>query len=115
MYTRGQILGPRAKEFLMSARFVVFLAILISVPAVCQQGVPTPMGRPIQWQHPAPEVSSDQHARAVKQDAQDLSELSSAIQPDLEQLQKGMLSKDLHEKLKKLEKLAKRLRQDVEP
>ena len=104
----------------MCARFVLSaavlpLAILLSVPVVCQQNVPTPMGRPIQWQHPTPEVSPEQHARAVKQDAEDLSELSSAIQPDLENLQKGMLSKDLHEKLKKLEKLAKRLRQDVEP
>lgn len=99
----------------MSARFVVLLAILISIPAVCQQAVPPPMGRPIQWQHPTPEVSSDQRARAVKQEAQDLSELSSSIQEDLQKLQKGMLTKDLHDKLKKLEKLAKRLRQDVEP
>jgi hypothetical protein len=99
----------------MSARFVFLLAILISVPAFCQQGMPTPMGRPVQWQHPTPEVSSEQRARAVRQEAQDLSELSSALQPDLENLQRGMLNKDLHEKLKKLEKLAKRLRQDVEP
>jgi hypothetical protein len=104
----------------MSASFVLSvatlpLAILISVPAVSQQSMPTPMGRPIQWQHPTPEVSSEQHARAVRQDAQDLSELSSSIQDDLDKLQKGMLTKDLHEKLKKLEKLAKRLRQDVEP
>lgn len=89
------------------------LAILISVPAVCQQGMP--MGRPIQWQHPMPEVSSEQRARVVKQEVQDLSELSSSVHEDLEKVQKGMLPKDLHEKLKKLEKLAKRLRQDMEP
>jgi len=104
----------------MSARFglslaILPLAILISLPAACQQGMPTPMGRPIQWQHPMPEVSSQQRARGIQQDAHDLSELSSSIQEDLQKLQKGMLSKDLHEKLKKLEKLAKRLRQDVEP
>jgi hypothetical protein len=104
----------------MSARFglsraILPLAILFCVPAVSQQGMPTPMGRPIQWQHPLPEVSPEQHARAVKQDAQDLSEISSSIQDDLQKLQKGVLTKDLHDKLKKLEKLAKRLRQDVEP
>jgi len=101
----------------MSARFVLPLVILmgVSVPALCQQGMPTPMGRPIQWQHPGPVVSPEQRARAVKQEAQDLSELTGAIQDDLEKLQKGMLAKDLHEKLKKLEKLAKRLREDVEP
>jgi hypothetical protein len=104
----------------MSARFglslaILPLAILISVPAVCQQGVIPPMGRPIQWQHPMPEVSPEQRVRAVKQEAQDLSELSSSIQDDLLKLQKGILPKDLHEKLKKLEKLAKRLREDVGP
>lgn len=77
--------------------------------------MPARMGRPIQWQHPLPEVSPQQRARAVKQEAQDLSELSSSIQDDLQKLQKGMLTKDLHEKLKRLEKLAKHLRQDVEP
>lgn len=99
----------------MSARFVLAFAILLSVPAVCQQTIPTPMGRPIEWQHPMPVVSPEQRASATKQDAQDLSELSNSIQDDLQKLQKGMLTKDLHDKLKKLEKLAKRLRQDVEP
>ncbi len=99
----------------MSARFVLPLAILIALPVVCQQGMPTPMGRPIQWQHPGPEVSPEQRARAVKQEAEDLSELSNSIQGDLEKLQKGMLTKDLHDKLKKLEKLAKHLREDVAP
>lgn len=98
----------------MSARFVLPLALLMCVPAVCQQGIP-PMGRPVQWQHPTPEVSPEQHARGVQQDAQQLSELSSSIQEDLQKLQKGMLTKDLHDKLKKMEKLAKRLRQDMEP
>lgn len=104
----------------MSARFglslaILSLAILLCVPAVCQQGMPTPMGRPIHWQHPLPQVSPEQHARAVQQEAHDLSDLSSSVQEDLQQLQKGVLTKDLHNKLKKLEKLAKRLRQDVEP
>jgi hypothetical protein len=93
---------------------VLSLALLISVPAVCQQAMPMPMGRPVQWQHPMPEVSSEQRARAVKQEVQDLSELSSSVHEDLEKVQKGVLPKDLHEKLKKLEKLAKRLRQDME-
>jgi hypothetical protein len=99
----------------MSARFVLPLAILVSLPAVCQQGAIPPMGRPIQWQHPTPEVSPEQRIRAVKQEALDLSELSNSIQDDLQKLQQGILSKDLNQKLKKLEKLAKRLREDVGP
>jgi hypothetical protein len=90
------------------------LAILLSVPAMCQQGMPTPMGRPIQWQHPLPEVSPEQHVRAVEKEAQDLSDLTSSVQEDLQKLQKGVLTKDLHDKLKKMEKLAKHLREDVE-
>jgi hypothetical protein len=114
VYTLAQLLlGPRAKEFLMSARFVLPLVMLITLPAFCQQGMPTPMGRPIQWQHPTPEVSPEQRALAVEKEAHDLSVLSNSIQEDLQSLQKGMLTKDLHEKLKKLEKLAKRLREDV--
>jgi len=35
------------------------------------------------------------------------------MQSDLQQLQKGMLSKDLSDKLKKMEKLSKKLRQEV--
>ncbi len=99
----------------MSARIVLLLAILMSLPAVCQQGMPMPMGRPIQWQHPLPEVPPGARAQAVQKEAHELSALTSSVQADLQQLQKGLLSKDLHDKLKKMEKLAKRLRQDVEP
>ena len=35
------------------------------------------------------------------------------MQPDLNQLRKGVLSKDLAQNLKKMEKLAKKLRQEV--
>ena len=99
----------------MSARFVLPLAVLMCVPAICQQGMPMPMGRPVQWQHPLPEVPPAARAQAIQQEAHDLSTLSSSVQADLQQLQKGMLAKDLHDKLKRMEKLAKRLRQDMEP
>lgn len=52
-------------------------------------------------------------AREVLQEARDLSELRDSIQGDLQNLQNGVLTKDLHNKLKKPEKLAKRLRQNV--
>jgi hypothetical protein len=100
----------------MSARFVFPLLLFLSAPAFCQQAVmPTPMGRPIQWSHPLPEVSPAQRAHVIEQEAHDLAVLSSSVQEDLEKLQKGLLAKDLHDKLKKMEKLAKRLREDVGP
>jgi hypothetical protein len=50
---------------------------------------------------------------AIQHDAADLSALSGSVHTDLEQLQKGMLAKDLGQKLKKMEKLSKRLRQEM--
>ena len=52
---------------------------------------------------------------AIHHDAVDLSTLSASLQSDLEQLQKGMLAKDLAQKLKKVEKLSKKLRQEMSP
>jgi hypothetical protein len=52
---------------------------------------------------------------AIHHDAADLSTLSASVQSDLQQLQKGLLAKDLDQKLKKMEKLAKRLRQEMTP
>jgi len=51
--------------------------------------------------------------QAIHEDAEHLSALSISLQSDLQQLQKGMLTKDLAENLKKIEKLSKKLRQEV--
>ena len=53
--------------------------------------------------------------KAINQDAQELSALSASLQSDLLQLRKGMLTKDLTPNLKKMERLAKKLRQEVSP
>ena len=52
--------------------------------------------------------------QAIHRDAQELSELQSSLQQQLQLLQKGMLHRDLAENLK-TEKLAKKLRQEVTP
>ena len=51
--------------------------------------------------------------QAINQDAKDLAALSAVLQSDLKELQKGFLSKDLGHNLKKMEKLSKKLRQEV--
>lgn len=51
----------------------------------------------------------------IGQDAQELSAVSLQVQTDLQQLQRGMLSKNLAKNLKKMEKLSKKLRQEVSP
>jgi len=53
--------------------------------------------------------------QAIHQDAHDLSTLSAQLQSDLQELQNGLLPKDLPQTLKKMEKLSKKLRQEVAP
>lgn len=67
---------------------------------------------------PEPPRDLDSHAfklQAIHQDAYDLSTLSAHLQTDLQELQKGLLPKDLPQTLKKMEKLSKKLRQEVAP
>jgi hypothetical protein len=52
-------------------------------------------------------------ASEISHDAEELSALSALMQYDLSQLRKGVLSKELEQKLRKMEKLAKKLRQEV--
>ena len=46
--------------------------------------------------------------------ANHLKQLSDAIPDDIEKLSQGVISKDLSERLKKIEKLAKKLREQVQ-
>ena len=52
-------------------------------------------------------------AQLAGQDAQQLSALAVSVYPELQQLQKGVVSKDLTDKLKTMEKLSKKLRHDL--
>jgi hypothetical protein len=106
----------------MPARLVFVLSVFLIVPAFSQQqgsvmqridqryALHDSHMRP----EPAPEV--DQRAnrqRAINHDIEELSALSTSLQSDFQQLQKGLLAKDLDQKLKKMEKLSKRLRQEM--
>jgi hypothetical protein len=51
----------------------------------------------------------------VKSDADELVILSQSIQSGVDNVQKGMLPKDLIDKLKQMEKLSKRLRSELVP
>jgi hypothetical protein len=52
--------------------------------------------------------------QAVHEDATELSQISALVQADLQQLQRGVLVKNLHENLKKMERLSKKLRKEME-
>lgn len=105
----------------MSPRVVFLSLVLLSVPSLSQSTMNqrTPGGN---WSptivRPEPPRDLDLRAfklQAMHEDAKNLSALSAQLQSDLQQLQKGMLAKDLAQNLKKMEKLAKKLRQEVAP
>jgi hypothetical protein len=52
---------------------------------------------------------------ALQREAKELLELSQSVQPDIESLSHGLLSKGLIDKLKRIEKLSKRLRGEIAP
>lgn len=105
----------------MPARLVLLASLLLITPAFSQMGNVTQRVNQRYAAHDqnvhlegAPQL--DQRAnllREINQDSQELSALSSSLKADLEQLQKGFLAKDLSQKLKKMEKLSKRLRQEM--
>jgi hypothetical protein len=93
--------------------------LLFTLPLLSQQSQHLP-GR--SWSptivRPEPPRDLDSRAfrlQAIHKDAEDLSTLSAELQSDLQQLQKGVLSKDLADNLKRMEKLSKKLRQEVTP
>jgi len=105
----------------MSTRLVFVVLIFLAVPLCSQQTAMQTQQRIWargQGMRPdSPPELDTQAARleAIHHDAADLSTLSGSLQSDLQQLQKGMLAKDLAQKLKQIEKLSKKLRQEVAP
>jgi len=106
----------------LSARVAFLSLVFLTIPVLSQQSTMNqrvPGGNwspPIVRPEPPRELNSPAfRLQAINQDAQELSALSASLQSDLLQLRKGMLTKDLTPNLKKMEKLAKKLRQEVSP
>jgi len=59
--------------------------------------------------HPSVDLSE------LKREAEELAKLSQSLPPDIEALSKGLLPKDLNDKLKRIEKLSKKLRSQLVP
>jgi hypothetical protein len=72
---------------------------------------PTIYVPPYPGRSPAPRVDQ----AALQREARELLELSRSVQPDIESLSRGLLRKDLVDKLKRIEKLSKRLRSEIAP
>jgi len=101
----------------MTVRLVLVSVLFLAAPALTQQSKIYP-GSHYQMMDVKAEPPSEAdlqaaHAQEVRHDVQELFSLSAALQSDLQQLQKGMLSKDLGQHLKQMEKLSKKVRQEV--
>jgi len=108
----------------MSSRLVFLLVVCLAVAALSQQPrvaqqinqrVDSKEQRISQVIPPTEQDARRARLETVHHDAQELRTLSASVQSDLEQLGKGLLAKDLQAKLKKMEKLSKRLRQEMNP
>ena len=64
---------------------------------------------------PAPPHFAPVDLAKLKRDADELASLAHSIPPDIEQVSKGMLPKDMVEKLKRIEKISKHLRGELAP
>jgi hypothetical protein len=105
----------------MHARLVFALSLLVMViPAFSQSGISQRTDQRLvardQAIHPEEMSAADRQAfrqRAILHDVEELTALSASLQSDLQKLEKGLLTKELPQNLKKVEKLSKKLRQEV--
>ena len=109
----------------ISVSFFLVLS-LFTLPVLPQLGAPLgrcgvqprDAGAP-QNQLPTGEVSLEDRKTPIldrvrlQKDAQELVDLSAAVRTDIELANRGLLSKDVVEKLKRMEKLSKHLRSEL--
>ncbi len=102
------------------AAFFAVSFLLCSLPARAQEkAAPIPPGlRHAEQEGSRPlEPPVRQHRRAdpaqLKQEAEELAKLSAAVPSQIDLVSQGQLPKDLTDKLKRIEKLAKQLRSEI--
>jgi hypothetical protein len=64
---------------------------------------------------PGADSTSKPDPAGLQNEARELLELAQALQPDIESVNHGVLPKDAIQKLKRIEKLSKHLRQEIAP
>jgi hypothetical protein len=102
-------------------RLAVCLGILFSAPAMLAQRPGAPSLNQAEQaeaksQKDMPPPLSQRGAIDVvklQRDAEELASLAQSVPPEIDQTSKGLLPKDLTEKLKRIEKLAKQLRSQI--
>jgi len=91
------------------------MASLLVASLLTAQNVNTMNPQEIQAQHHAtPEELRDRMSQTqLQKDSKELAELCGSLKADLDGVEKGKLEKDLIERLKKVEKLSKRVREQL--
>jgi hypothetical protein len=89
--------------------------LLLALPAGAQtshRSMPTPndASAPADRTQPAAAKAPPVDLVQFQKDADELAQLAQTIPPDIGKVQKGVLPRDLNERLKKIEKLSKKLR-----
>jgi hypothetical protein len=106
---------------------LLLVLLLFSLPASTQLGAPLgrcgPHPPDLDWprnQVPGEQPSSKSPVRPpavnavqLQHDARELAELSSSLPADIDRVNHGLLPKDVNEKLRRIEKLSKRLRTEL--
>ncbi len=92
---------------------IFLVAATLGAPSIAQinNGNPPDFG---DKSHPPAALQRGPDRKAMLTQANDLKQLSDAIPDDIQKLSQGVISKDLGERLKKIEKLAKKLREQVQ-
>jgi len=111
-------------------RFLSFALCLLLFALPARPQIPAPLGRcgprstdPADWprnpsldQPPSHDIPTQPAARNTAQlrhEAKELAELSASLPAEIDQVNRGLLPKDVVEKLKRIEKLSKRLRNEL--
>lgn len=103
-----------------------FLFAMLQLPGQNPPWTPNPNGQgppgpppthfPIDDPHPARQPEKPKiDAAQVKREAEELAKLAAEIPPAVEQANKGVISKDLNDRLKRIDKLSKQLRRELFP
>jgi hypothetical protein len=97
---------------------ILFSLLLIALPCGGQthEGppmIPIPNSTDVRRNSPPTTPARRIDPARVRSQADELAKLASGIPSDIDQLGKGLLPKDLNDKLKKIEKLSKQLRQQL--
>jgi hypothetical protein len=97
-------------------RLFCLLAGVVVVPAALRSQNVNPM-HPVEIQvqkHTSPEDMRERLANVqLQKDAKELAELCASVPGDMDGVKQGLLSKDLLEKLKRVEKLSKHVREQL--